>query len=169
MEFIKKYYTKYEEIIKYLFWGVMTTVVNFATFYLLIMCFGSADGSWNALFSDFGKLGDIIKNIETSALGNVCNITAVIISILFAYVTNRNFVFKDKAHGRQAVIKEMSSFFACRIFTMIVDSLIYWCGCTLLKLMAFAVKMFSQVVIIILNYVFSKLIVFRKKKEEKRD
>ena len=37
MEFIKKYYTKYEEIIKYLFWGVMTTVVNFATFYLLII------------------------------------------------------------------------------------------------------------------------------------
>ena len=56
MEFIKKYYTKYEEIIKYLFWGVMTTVVNFATFYLLIMCFGSVDGSWNALFNDFGKL-----------------------------------------------------------------------------------------------------------------
>ena len=52
MEFIKKYYTKYEEIIKYLFWGVMTTVVNFATFYLLIMCFVSVDGSWNALFND---------------------------------------------------------------------------------------------------------------------
>ena len=153
------------EIIKYLFWGVMTTVVNFATFYLLIMCFGSVDGSWNALFNDFGKLGDIIAKIEKSFVGNVCNITAVIVSILFAYVTNRHFVFKDKANGRKAVIKEMSSFFACRVFTMVVDSLIYWCGCTVLK----AVKMFSQVVITILNYVFSKLIVFKKKKEEKRD
>ena len=169
MEFIKKYYTKYEEIIKYLFWGVMTTVVNFATFYLLIMCFGSVDGSWNALFNDFGKLGDIIAKIEKSFVGNVCNITAVIVSILFAYVTNRHFVFKDKANGRKAVIKELSSFFACRVFTMVVDSLIYWCGCTVLKVMAFAVKMFSQVVITILNYVFSKLIVFKKKKEEKRD
>ena len=169
MEFIKKYYTKYEEIIKYLFWGVMTTVVNFATFYLLIMCFGSVDGSCNALFNDFGKLGDIIAKIEKSFVGNVCNITAVIVSILFAYVTNRHFVFKDKANGRKAVIKEMSSFFACRVFTMVVDSLIYWCGCTVLKVMAFAVKMFSQVVITILNYVFSKLIVFKKKKEEKRD
>lgn len=167
MELIKKYYTKYEEIIKYLFWGVMTTVVNFATFYLLIMCVGSAEGSWNALFNDFGKLGDIIAKIEKSFGGNVCNVTAVIVSILFAYVTNRHFVFKDKAHGRSAVLKEMSSFFACRVFTMLVDFLIYFCGCTLLGLAAFIVKMFSQVVITILNYVFSKLIVFRKKKEEK--
>ena len=70
----------------------------------------------------------------------------------------------DKAVGKEAILKELVSFFACRIFTMIVDSAIYFVGCSVLKIMAFVVKMFSQVVIIILNYVFSKLIVFKKNK-----
>lgn len=167
METIKKYYVKYEEVIKYLFWGVMTTVVNFATFYLLITIIGTSEGSWKALFTDFHKFGEIISNIETSAIGNICNILAVIVSIFFAYVTNRNFVFKDKAHGKKAIVKEMSSFFACRVFTMIVDSAIYWIGCTKFKFPALIVKMVSQVVITILNYVFSKVIVFRKVNNDK--
>ncbi len=168
MEAIKKYYTKYEEVIKYLFWGVMTTVVNFATFYLLITIIGSAKGSWNALFTDFNRYREIISDIETSTIiGNVCNISAIIVSILFAYVTNRSFVFKDKAHGKKAIMKEMTSFFACRIFTMVVDTAIYWIGCTTLKFPALIVKMVSQVVVIVLNYVFSKLIVFKKKSTDK--
>lgn len=167
METIKKYYTKYEEVIKYLFWGVMTTVVNFATFYLLIIIIGTNEGSWKALFTDFHRFGEIISNIEISAIGNICNIVAVIVSILFAYVTNRNFVFKDKAHGKKAIVKEMSSFFACRIFTMVVDTAIYWIGCTKLKFPALIVKMVSQVVVTILNYVFSKVIVFKKANNDK--
>lgn len=167
METIKKYYTKYEEIIKYLFWGVMTTIVNFATFYILITILGTKEGSWNALVTDIHKFVEIIGNIETSFGGNICNIIAVIISILFAYVTNRKFVFKDKAHGRKAIIKEMSSFFACRLFTMIVDTAIYWIGCTALKFPALIVKLISQVVITILNYIFSKTIVFSKKLNKK--
>lgn len=165
VETIKKMYVKYEEIIKYLFWGVMTTVVNFAMFYFLLTCFGTSKGSWNLLFSDFKGYRNVIGEIETSyIIGNVCNVSAVIVSILFAYVTNRNFVFENKAVGKEAVLKELVSFFACRIFTMIVDSAIYFVGCSVLKIMAFVVKMFSQVVIIILNYVFSKLIVFKKNK-----
>ena len=168
METIKKYYTKYEEVIKYLFWGVMTTVVNFATFYLLITIIGSGEESWNALFTDFHRYREIIASIETSTLiGNVCNISAIIVSIFFAYVTNSNFVFKDKAHGKKAIMKEMSSFFVCRIFTMVVDSSIYWIGCTNLKFPALIVKMVSQVVVIVLNYIFSKLIVFRKANSDK--
>lgn len=167
METIKKYYMKYEEIIKYLFWGVMTTVVNFATFYLLIIIIGTGEGSWNALFTDFHRFGEIIGDIETSAVGNVCNVVAVVVSIFFAYITNRSFVFKDKAHGKKAVIKEMSSFFACRIFTMVLDSAIYWIGCTKLKIPALVVKLVSQVVVIILNYVFSKIIVFKKTTNKK--
>ena len=61
----------------------------------------------------------------------------------------------------------MSSFFVCRIFTMVVDSAIYWIGCTNLKFPALIVKMVSQVVVIVLNYIFSKLIVFRKANSDK--
>lgn len=95
--------------------------------------------------------------------GFFANLLANIFAILFAYVTNRKFVFESKAEGRLEVFKEMASFFSCRIFSMIVDSLIYYIGCTRLGISDFIVKTVSQVVIIILNYVLSKLIVFRKK------
>lgn len=95
--------------------------------------------------------------------GFLANLFANITAILFAYVTNRKFVFKSKAIGRVEVLKEMASFFSCRIFSMIVDSLIYFIGCTKLGFSDLIVKTISQVVIIILNYVLSKLIVFKKK------
>jgi putative flippase GtrA len=141
LDFIKKYYTQYQEVVKYLFFGVLTTLVNFITYYLLVFIFKTEEG----------------------ALGITFNVTATIISILFAYVTNRKFVFNSKATGKKAVIKEMFSFFSCRIVSLIVDALIYLVGCTILKFPSFIIKMISQVVIIILNYVFSKLIVFKKK------
>lgn len=141
MELIKKYYTKYEEVIKYLFFGVLTTLVNFITYYLLVFIFKTEEG----------------------ALGITFNVTATVISILFAYVTNRKFVFNSKATGKKAIMKEMFSFFSCRIVSLVIDAIIYLVGCTILKFPSFIVKMISQVVIIVLNYVFSKLIVFKKK------
>ena len=130
--------------------------------------FGECIKGINYILIDEQNVQEIISDIETSTIiGNVCNISAIIVSILFAYVTNRSFVFKDKAHGKKAIMKEMTSFFACRIFTMVVDTAIYWIGCTTLKFPALIVKMVSQVVVIVLNYVFSKLIVFKKKSTDK--
>lgn len=140
IELIKGYYFKYEEIIKYLFFGVLTTVVNFTIYFLLAHIFGSENG-----------------------LGAIFNLIAIAISIVFAYVTNRKFVFKSKATGGKAIMKEMFSFFSCRVASSIVDELIYIIGCNVLGISDLIVKLFSQVVIIILNYIFSKLIVFRKK------
>lgn len=142
METIKKYYTKYEEVIKYLIFGVLTTIVNFVTYYVLVFLFRTEDG----------------------AIGIVCNVSATIISILFAYVTNRKFVFESKTTGKKEIFKEMFSFFSCRAFSFFMDFLIYLTGCTIMKLPSFIVKMVSQVVVTILNYVFSKLIIFKKKK-----
>lgn len=142
METIKKYYTKYEEVIKYLIFGVLTTVVNFVTYYVLVFLFRTEDG----------------------VVGIGCNVTATIISILFAYITNRKFVFESKTTGKKEIFKEMFSFFSCRAFSFFMDFLIYLIGCTIMKLPSFIVKMISQVVVTILNYVFSKLIIFKKKK-----
>lgn len=141
METIKNYYKKYEEIVKYLFFGVLTTVVNYVVYYAIVFIMHTSDGM----------------------VGFLANLFANIFAILFAYVTNRKFVFDSKATGRKEIFKEMTSFFSCRIFSMIVDSLIYYIGCTTMGFSDLIVKTISQVVIIILNYVLSKLIVFRKK------
>ncbi len=141
MELIRKYYEKYKEVIKYLFFGVLTTAVNFITYYVLVF----------------------ICKTEEGAIGAICNVTAIIVSILFAYITNKKFVFESKVSGTKEIIKEMFSFFSCRVVSLIVDMIIYLIGCTLMRLPSFIVKMFSQVVVIVLNYVFSKLIIFKKK------
>lgn len=141
MEVVKEYYKKYEEVIKYLFFGVLTTVVNYVVYYGIVFVMRTSDGM-------VGFLANLIANIA---------------AILFAYVTNRKFVFESKATGRLEVLKEMASFFSCRIFSMFVDSFIYFVGCTKMGFSDLIVKTISQVVIIVLNYVLSKLVVFRKK------
>lgn len=141
MGLIKEYYEKYKEVIKYLIFGVLTTVVNFVAYYLFIYLFKTSEGMY----------------------GLVSNILANVVAILFAYFTNRNFVFESKSVGFKAITREIFSFFACRIFSMVIDALIYFVECTLLKMPDFIVKFIGQVVVIILNYVFSKLIVFKKK------
>ena len=141
MEIIKNYYEKYKEVIRYLIFGVLTTIVNYVVYYSLIFIIGTADG----------------------AVGVICNLVATIISILFAYITNRKFVFESKAVGKNAILKEITSFFSCRIFSMIVDSLIYFVGCTIIGFNDFIIKTISQVVVIVLNYIFSKLIIFKNK------
>lgn len=145
METIKKYYNKYREVIMYLIYGVLTTIVNFVVYFGLTFLVGTSDG-W---------------------IGFTFNVVANIIAILFAYVTNRKFVFKSKATTRKEIIKEISSFFSCRIASMIIDSLIYYIGCTLMKIPDFIIKPIAQVVVIVLNYIFSKLIVFKGNKDDK--
>lgn len=143
MEKITKYYKKYEEIIKYLLFGVLTTIFNFVTYYVLVFLCGTEEG----------------------IVGIVCNVIATIASILFAYITNRRFVFNSKSNGKKEIFKEMFSFFSCRAFSFFIDFLIYLIGCTIMKLPSFIVKMVSQVVVTILNYIFSKLIVFKNKEK----
>lgn len=88
MELIKEYYEKYKEVIKYLIFGVLTTVVNYVVYYTLIFAIGTSEG----------------------AIGFSCNLFATIVSILFAYVTNRKFVFESKANEKKEILKEMTSF-----------------------------------------------------------
>ena len=102
--------------------------------------------------------------------GNVLN---NIICILFAYWTNRTWVFTSKTHGRDA-LNEFAKFVSCRLFTLVVDTAIMFVGGNLigpalipeqwLGLWGLAVKVGANVVVVILNYVFSKLIVFKAKK-----
>lgn len=147
MQKLKDLIRKYYEQLAYLFFGGLATVLNFVILNIFQAAFG----------------------LEFAAgVGNVLNNA---ICILFAYWTNRTFVFLSKSHGA-AAWREFTKFVGCRIFTAVLDQLIMWSGVSLLgpmitfvspQLWANIVKLFSQVVVIVSNYVFSKILIFTKK------
>lgn len=133
---------KIGEIVRYLIVGVLTTVVSLAIYYGLVF-----------------TLLDPTNPTELQ----IANITSWIGSVLFAYVTNRLFVFKSNNPHK---LKEATHFFGSRLITLFLDMAIMFLGVTWLKQNDKLIKLFSQVVVIVLNYVFSKLFVFTTNKKE---
>ncbi len=120
-----------------------------------------------------GRLRGFQAAFGTDFAAGIGNILDNVICILFAYWTNRTFVFKSENKGK-AAWAEFGQFVSCRIATMVMDQVIIWVGVSLLgphvafaaangKLWAMGVKLFSQVIVILSNYVFSKLFIFKKK------
>lgn len=136
-------YHKNEEVWNYLIVGGLTTVVSLASKWIM----------WATVF-------DQTKAIELQ----MSIIISWIIAVVFAYVANRIYVFKSKSKN---IIKEMSSFFGARLLTLGMEMLIMWFFVTLLGMNTQVWSMFwtivTQVLIIIFNYLFSKLFVFKKK------
>lgn len=135
-------YKKYREVIQYLIFGVLSTVVNFVVFFIL-----------RSIYTD-------------DSLKGLFNVIANIVAILFAYVTNKIFVFQSKKKGFKNLIIEMGSFFACRALTLLNDAFVFWLGFYVLGIPDLIVKLIGQVIIVVLNYILSKLVVFRKKKNK---
>lgn len=138
MNNIKKLYTKYKEIINYLIVGVLTTIVSLSTYYLLVFT---------------------ILNPENSIQLQIANIVSWIVSVAFAYVTNRKYVFESKEKNK---LKEAGMFFSARVLTLLLDMAIMFVGVTVLHLNDKIFKLISQVAITISNYLISKLFVFKK-------
>ena len=136
---IKKICTK--EVIMYLIFGVLTTVVSLAVYYALIFT---------------------ILNPENAIQLQIANILSWIAGVAFAYVTNRKYVFESKEINK---VKELSKFVTSRLVTLFLDMFIMFVGVTCLKGNDKIVKLISQVLVIIGNYIFSKIFVFRKKKD----
>lgn len=138
MEKIKEQYFKYKEIINYLVFGGLATVVNFVTYFIVARLIG-------------------IDEVLSSGI-------SWFFSVLFAYITNKLFVFESKTDGIKAVLIEMGSFFLARIVSGILCDV----GTFALMVKVFNIndlfaKVVTQVMVVIVNYVFSKLIIFRKK------
>lgn len=127
-------YKKYEEIINYLIVGVMTTLVSIGTYAICTKCL----------------------NINYM----IANIISWIISVLFAYITNRIFVFKSES---KKIILEIYQFFKYRIFSFIIEIFLMYVFVELINIDDMISKIIVQIIVIILNYVFSKLFVFKKK------
>lgn len=143
MEKIKELYTKYKEVINYLIFGVLTTVVSLATKYLLLFT---------------------ILDAENGVQLQIAVIISWIVACTFAYITNRIWVFESKS---KEVIKEAIKFYASRLATLGLEMLIMFIFVTALglntRMWVIAWTIFAQVVIVIGNYVLSKLIVFKNK------
>jgi len=123
---------------------------------------------WNYLI--FGALGVLVSVgsygfCRVIGLGVISsNVISWIITVLFVYVTNKFFVFKSKCKNIKELIREFISFITARIVTLGVETLILYVGVDMLKIGDILVKVVAQIIIIILNYVLSKLIIFKKKK-----
>lgn len=139
MEKILSLFQKYREVILYVFFGGCTTLVNILSYFVL---------------TDLMHLDYLVSNAQ-----------AWVLSVLFAYVTNRIWVFQSSAAGFAAVFKEIVSFFGFRLFSGGVDMLIMYLAVSVLHFPDKPVKILSNVLVIVLNYIFSKLVIFRKKEK----
>lgn len=140
MQKIIELFNKYKEIIMYLIFGVLTTVVSLVTYYALTLT---------------------ILNPEKAMQLQLANIISWIVSVAFAYVTNRKFVFESKSED---IVKEATSFVGGRVLTLLLDMAIMFIFVTFLHLNDKIFKIVSQVLVIVTNYVISKLFVFKENK-----
>jgi putative flippase GtrA len=131
------FWRKNKEVLNYLVFGVLTTLVNLIVYFILTTIFP-----------------------HTSTL--ILNVFAWFISVLFAFITNRTLVFESKAQGFSEIGKEMFNFFLGRIGTLIIEEIILWLG-MILHFNDGIVKLAAQVIVIVLNYLISKFYIFKSK------
>ena len=137
---IKGLYLNYKEIINYLVFGGLTTIVNFVAYCIFARAIG-------------------IDEVLSSGIAWVCG-------VIFAYVTNKIFVFDSKTETKKELLKECASFFLARVVSGITCDV----GTFALMVKVFHIndivsKITTQVIVVVLNYVLSKLVIFKKKKE----
>ena len=133
-------YKKHQELVNYLVVGVIGTVVSIVIFTALM------------------------KMTNESVLSNVIS---WMVTVILMYILNRYFVFLEHAKDKVAILKEMSTFVSARIATLLLETAIVWLGIDVMKLNAglkiIAVKTVGQIVVIVLNFVAAKLVIFKKK------
>jgi putative flippase GtrA len=144
MKKIWNLYKKYEEIVNYLVVGGLTTIVAIGSKLLLL-----------------ATILDQTNGLELQ----IAEVISWFLAVTFAYVTNRIFVFKSKTSGSKCA-REIFNFFKGRIVTQLIQMFIMWFFVTLLKLdsnvWVLVFTLVCQVIQIVLNYVISKLLVFKK-------
>lgn len=138
MKKILNLYKKYKEIINYLIVGVLTTIISLVVYYISVFTFLNPDNSIQL---------------------QIANILSWIAGVAFAYFTNRKYVFESKNKNK---LQESAKFVSSRITTLLLDMFIMWLGVTILHFNDKLIKLISQVLVIVGNYVLSKLFVFKK-------
>lgn len=133
---IRKLFTKYRSFMFYAIFGVLTTLVNLVAYHLY-----------------YNKAG--MSN-------TLSNVIAWVLAVAFAYITNKIWVFDSKSFRWKVLKREIPAFISCRLATGIMDLVIMYICVDVMGWHANLMKLMSNVLVIILNYVFSKLIIFKK-------
>ena len=138
METIRNFYAKHREILPYLIFGVLTTLVNWGVFFPLY---------------NFTSL---------KSYGTLCNAIAWVVAVAFAFLTNKPIVFESHDWSGGVVIPELLKFVGCRIFSFLVESVFIFVSIDILKWNGNLMKILISVIVVLINYIGSKLL-FRKK------
>lgn len=128
-------YKRYKMPILYLIFGGLTTLINVVIYFI---CY------------DISGLSNVLSNI-----------IAWIIAVIFAFITNKIYVFESKS---KSIFYELTTFLACRLGTGLLDLGIMYFTVDILKWNGLLMKIISNIIVIVLNFVFSKLIIFKKSK-----
>lgn len=145
MKKIQELYTKYKEIIMYLIFGVGTTAVNWLIYTVIVV---------------------VGKEVNLT----IANMIAWVGAVAFAYITNKLWVFESKSWNPKIVWKELGMFLGARIFSGAFEIALFpvlvWMGMnqSIFGVEGMLAKIVIGVLVVILNYVFSKLLIFKKKK-----
>ncbi len=148
MSSVKKWLVKHREIIRYLFWGVMTTVVSWASYSAV---------SW--LIAPLS--GDTVTVFIANSISWIC-------AVLFAFFTNKVWVFGSRDWSRGVVLPELAKFISSRLATGVLEiaavPLLVLCGLdqTIFGIEGMLAKVIVSFAVVILNYVFSKLFIFKQ-------
>ena len=136
MDRIRALFARYGDILSYLFFGVLTTAVNYLIY---LPCY-------NAL------------GLSAAA----SNVIAWAGAVAFAYVTNKPFVFQSHDWSAKTVLPELARFVGCRVGSGLLETAIIFLTVDWLGLNGNAMKLFTSILVVILNYIGSKLLVFKK-------
>lgn len=137
MQTILALFRKYRDVIAYLFFGGVTTLVNLAAYYLCYQV-------WH------------IANTPSVVI-------AWVLAVLIAFLTNKPFVFRSHDWSPKVLLPEAGSFFGCRVGTGVLELVLMYVAVDVLGWNGMLMKLLVNVLVVILNYVGSKLLVFRKK------
>ena len=132
---ISSLFSTHKQIILYLIFGVCTTVINTVCYWLLYDVL-----SWSNLLS---------------------TVIAWLAAVIFAFVTNKRYVFESKKSGIHEQLTEFASFFSCRILTGILDVIIMAVAVDMLKWNGLVWKLISNIIVTVLNYIASKFLIFK--------
>ena len=136
---LKKFAELYREHIegmRYLIFGALSTVINFFVFEICV------------------------KGLNFSTA--LSNIIAWVVAVIFAYLTNKLYVFDSKTSRLKELGKEIISFFSARIATLVIETVFLWIVIDKLGFNEILMKIVSNIIVIILNYIFSKVFIFKK-------
>ena len=146
METIRRLWKKYREVLLYLIFGGLTTLVNYAALWLFY---------------------DVLGIRKGKALG--ANALAWVVAVLFAFVTNKLLVFASKSTDRATVTRETVSFFLARLFSLGLETAVLWLGDNQLGINTWIVKLAASVIVVAMNYIFSKWLIFKKAEPQSQE